>query len=87
MNQRDYNLSKSISGLIDECTPKSDAWSDQKLILLFKFATIMSEIQKSEISWFSDAVEPFIQMTFDDDNHLEEFAHILTFDLQKGDRK
>lgn len=73
-------LETNAVALINECAPKEyDSSGDQRLVLLFKFLPLMSKYQSRDLSWFTTAMKPYLIASMNQDNHIEDFVHILTW--------
>lgn len=74
---KNFDLKLQAESIIQQCTLNNRFSSDQKLILLFKFASFMGTFS-IDAYLFSDAVKSFIAETLHDENRIERFASILT---------
>lgn len=71
------NIKTGALTLIRQCTPTDRLSGDRKLVLLFKFMTLMGKYT-NDISMFIDAIQPYMRKSIRLNNQLENFASILT---------
>lgn len=74
-----FPLLEESSELIQQCSTNSKTSADLKLILLFKFSTLMSRIQSKDLFKFVDAIKPFVVQKMENENELGAVASMLTF--------
>lgn len=77
--QGDPSLKTDALDLIEQCKPNDDRiFGDQKLLFFFKFASLTTKYS-FEVPLFIEGVKPYVKMSMNFENHLEQYSSMLTW--------